>query len=450
MGNLLKYLDNLASTKKIALGYAVIILLGTGLLMLPLATRGAGGAPVKDALFTATSATCVTGLVLHDTYQYWSIFGQLVILLLIQLGGIGFMSMAIGVLTFTKRKIGLKQRVTMQESVGAPQVGGIVRMTKFLIFGSLVVEAVGAFCLAFYYCPRLGFLEGIYFSVFHSISAFCNAGIDLMGSFAPGSSLATAGTNPLVNTVVMLLIIIGGLGFFVWSDVMEHKLQLQRYRLHTKIVLVTTLLLIFGGALGFFLLENGNPSMEGYSLPEKLQLSLFQSVTCRTAGFSTMDLTMVTEAGKGLMICLMLVGGSPGSTAGGLKTTTLAILFLSILVVFQKKKSVECFHRRIEETVLHNACCVMMLYLFLSMGGAILICGLSNIPFTTALFETVSAVATVGLSLGATAGLTTLSQLILVLLMYIGRIGGITILLCFSGKANAPLSQYPVEKVTVG
>lgn len=445
-----KAFENIPSTRLIALGFAAIILVGTLLLMLPVSTRDGNGAPLETAFFTATSATCVTGLVIEDTYSYWTLFGQLVLLGMIQIGGLGFMSVMISLLTLTKKKIGLRQRVTLQESVGATQVGGIVRMARFILIGALLVEAVGAVALSFYFCPRAGLVRGIYFAVFHSISAFCNAGIDLMGYFAVSSSLTTAGTNVLMNTTMIALILISGLGFFVWSDVIEHGVKWKKYRLHTKMVLVTTLILFLGGALGFFLLELGGAAMADASLFEKIQYALFQSATCRTAGFVTLDLTALRESTQGLMIVLMLIGGSSGSTAGGMKTTTIAVLFLSVFSVFRKRKSVECFGRRLDEDLIHNACCVLMLYLTLMVAAAVAISAIDAIPLVDAMFETGSAVATVGLSLNRTAELGTISHLILAALMFIGRVGGITILLSFNARAGAPNSQYPAERITIG
>ncbi len=257
------------TTKLIVFGYLAVITTGTLLLMLPVSSRQMTAVPFMDAWFTATSATCVTGLVLHDTYTFWSSFGQGVILLLIQIGGIGFMTIAISALTITKRKIGLSQRLLMQESVAAPQVGGIVRMAKFVFGGTVLFEGIGAILLSFYFVPRLGLGKGIYFSVFHSISAFCNAGIDLMGNFEPGSSLMTASGSPLVSITIMLLIIVGGLGFLVWSDIREHKWHYKNYKLHTKVVLMATTILILAELSLCFSLNWGNPPWRGVVLANR-------------------------------------------------------------------------------------------------------------------------------------------------------------------------------------
>ncbi len=443
-------IDKLSSTKKILLGFCVIILLGSLLLMLPFATRSGQSTSFLECFFTATSATCVTGLVRFDTYTYWSYFGQIVILILIQLGGMGFMTVAISFIALTKRKIGLSQRFTMQESVSSPQLGGIVRMTKFILTGTLLFEGAGAMLFSFYFCPRLGFWKGIYFSVFHSVSAFCNAGFDLYGIKEPFSSLTTVQNNPYINSIIMLLIVIGGLGFFVWHDLMVNRFRLKNCRLHTKIVITTSLLLILGGAVLLFLFEQNGTCYQGLSVPQQIQASLFQSVSPRTAGFNTVDLTALTQSSQFLMVCLMLIGGSTGSTAGGMKTTTLFILVLSIFTTFRKKKSIECFGRRIDEDTLRTASCVMMLYLLLSVLAALVISSVESIPILSALFETSSAIGTVGLSLGITPELGVLSQILLILLMIFGRVGSVTILLAFASNRIVSPSKLPHEKVQVG
>ena len=349
-------------------GYLLIILAGTALLMLPAATKGSGSTGLSDCFFTATSATCVTGLIRFDTYTHWTLFGQLVILGLIQIGGIGFMTVAILVLVLTKRKIHLSQRSLMQNSISAPQIGGIVRMTKFIALGTLFVEGLGAVLLGFYFVPRYGVVKGIYFSVFHSVSAFCNAGFDLMGgTTGEFSSLTGASGNWYVCTVVMLLIFIGGLGFFVWRDVLNRKFRLSRLRLQSKMVLAISVSLVLAGTLALGLLEWNHGAYEGLSLGEKISASFFQSVSARTAGFNTVDLAAMTEGGIFVMICLMFIGGSTGSTAGGIKTTTFWILCISILTTFRRKKNIEMFGRRMEEGITRTASCVFMTYLLLTV-----------------------------------------------------------------------------------
>ena len=314
--NIHKGLGRLSSTKLILLGFCAIILIGTALLSLPAASRN-GRAGLTDAFFTATSATCVTGLVRFDTYTHWSLFGQVVILCLIQIGGIGFMTIALSLLSLTKRKIGLAPRVLMQESIGAPQVGGMIRMTKFILGGTALVEGLGALLLSFYFCPRFGLAKGLYFSVFHSVSAFCNAGFDLMGGEAPFSSLTLMRDQAYVNLVIMALIVIGGLGFFVWRDLVANRFAFTHLKVHTKIVLAVSGSLILLGAGSILLLEQGGQAFAGMPPGEQALVSLFQSVSARTAGFNSVDLSGLTEGSQLILVLLMLIGGSAGSTAGG-------------------------------------------------------------------------------------------------------------------------------------
>ncbi|MBS5570930.1 MAG: Trk family potassium uptake protein [Clostridiales bacterium] len=436
--------------KIILLGYCFIILLGTVLLRLPAAMRDGSEQSVLTAFFTATSSTCVTGLVRADTCTNWTLFGQAVILVLIQTGGIGFMTICISALSLTKKNIGLASRSLMQNSISAPQLGGIVRMTKFISLGTFLIEGIGALLLAFYFCPLLGLGRGIWYSVFHSISAFCNAGFDLMGIQGEYSSLTSVVGNWYVNLIIMLLIVIGGLGFFVWRNLLDSKFQYKKMLLHTRIVMFVTAFLILGGALLLFLTEHGGAAYHDKSLSEQIAASFFQSVSARTAGFNTVELARMTEAGRFILICLMMIGGSAGSTAGGIKTTTFAVLMLSIITTFRHRKSVEAFGRRMEDGIARTASCVFMMYLLLSCGGAVLISRIEGIAFLDALFETVSAIATVGLSVGLTPTLGIMSCLILCFLMIFGRVGSMTMLLAFSSNKNIKISSLPLEKVQIG
>lgn len=439
-----------STTKIIAVGYVLVITIGTILLMLPVSGRNHEPVPFMDAWFTATSATCVTGLVTHDTYTYWSSFGQAVLLVLIQIGGMGFMTIAISAMTLTRKKIGLSKRLLMQESVGAPQVAGVVRMSRLILGGTVFFEGLGALLLSFYYIPRLGFGKGLYFSVFHSISAFCNAGIDLMGYYQPSSSLITAADSYLVGITIAGLILVGGIGFLVWEDALRWKWHISRYRLHSKVVLAAAVALVAGGTLFMFLFEYGKPSMEGKNLGEQILCSFFQAVTPRTAGFNTMDLNQLSPSSQMLMVCLMFIGGSPGSTAGGIKTTTMTILLLTIWTEFKKRKDVELFKRRVEGEVIRHAACILMFYGSLAFVSSMIICAVEGIGTKEVIFEVVSALCTVGLSLGITAEVGTLSHIILILLMFIGRVGGITILIAFSSRLSAIPSKLPAEKIAVG
>ena len=442
--------QKLTPTKTILLGYCFIILLGTLLLLLPAATRPTASTSFLDALFTATSATCVTGLVRFDTFAHWTLFGQSVILALIQIGGIGFMTFAISLVSLTKRKIGLSQRFIMQQSVAAPHVGGIVRLTKFILWGTLLVEGLGTLLLSFTFCPLLGFWRGLYFSLFHAVSAFCNAGFDLMGVRQELSSLTGMSGDFYVNIVIMALIVIGGLGFFVWSDVLQCRFRLKELKLHTKLVLTVTLLLIVLGAALIFVFEQGGSAFAGRPVSEQALIAAFQSVSPRTAGFNTVDLSAMTQASQMLMICLMFIGGSPGSTAGGVKTTTVSMLFLSVLSTFRQKKSLTCYRRRIDDETMRTAACVFTMYGVLVLAATLLIAKVEALPIHTVLFETVSAIGTVGLSLGVTPQLGALSQLTIILLMIFGRVGSITILFAFASEHPVVQSQMPLEKVQIG
>ena len=366
--------NHMAPARIILIGFALLILAGALLLTLPISTRDGQGAAFFDALFTATSATCVTGLVVQDTALYWSGFGQAVILMLIQIGGMGVVTAAAAISMLAGRRIGLKERWVMQESISAPQVGGIVRRTRFILAVTLVLEGTGTLLLALRFCPQFGLGRGLWYAVFHSVSAFCNAGFDLMGVNSPFSSLTDYVGDPLVSNVIAFLIIIGGVGFLTWNDIREHKLHFRRYRLQSKLILTTTLALILTGLLFFLLYEFEQGQWVDMSLWERINAAFFQSVTPRTAGFNTVDLTGLSQPAQLLIILLMLVGGSPGSTAGGFKTTTLAVMLLGIRAVFRHKERPQCFGRRIADESIRNASAIFLLYLLLFLTGGILIC----------------------------------------------------------------------------
>ncbi len=434
----------------IILGFLCLILSGAVLLTLPIATRAPGGASFIDALFTATSATCVTGLVVQDTALYWSSFGQLVILMLIQIGGMGVVTMAVAIVMFAGKKISLKQRWVMQESIAAPHVGGIVRLTGFILKATLLMEGLGALLLAFRFCPAFGLWKGLWYAVFHSVSAFCNAGFDLMGVNQPFSSFTAYTADPLVNGTIIALIVLGGIGFLTLDDVWTHGLQFRAYGLQSKLILTTTLVLLVGAALFLFFYEFRLAPWQELSLGEKIQAAMFQSVSPRTAGFNTIDLTMLSRPTLLLTILLMLTGGSPGSTAGGYKTTTLAVLIMSAWAVFHRKAHAQCFGRRIPDDTLRRASALFLLYLLCFLTGGMLICWLDQVPLMSALYEAASAIGTVGLSLGITAGLSTPSQLILIFLMYFGRVGGLTLIYAISFHESQSPAQFPQERVTIG
>ena len=443
-------IDRITPAQIIILGFLFLIAVGTALLMLPVSTSGPGGASFLDALFTATSATCVTGLVVQDTALYWSPFGQAVLLVLIQIGGMGVVTMAVAIFIFAGRHISLKQRWVMQESISAPQVGGIVRQTRFILKTALAMETIGAVLLALRFCPQMG-VKGIWYAVFHSISAFCNAGFDLMGvRSGPCSSLTAYTPDGLVNIALILLIVLGGIGFMTWQDFREHKWHLRTMRLQTKVILSTTAILLAGGFLYFYFYEFQQPQWQSLGAGERFWAALFQAVTPRTAGFNTVNLADMTQSSQLVTILLMLVGGSPGSTAGGFKTTTLAVLLLTTAAVFRRRDTAHCFGRRLQNEAVHSATALFVIYLLLAVTGGILICCIDGIPLMGALFESSSAVATVGLSLGYTGGLSAASRLILIFLMYFGRVGGLTVIYAVTVKGTGKVSQFPQERLTVG
>ena len=435
----------LTTFRIIACGFIALILTGTLLLSLPFASRKAGSAEWLDCLFTATSAVCVTGLVVQDTASFWTPFGQAVILALIQIGGMGVVTAAVSLAFLSGRKIGLMQRGVMQESISAPQLGGIVRLTRFIVLTSLGMEAAGALLLLPAMIPRFGIGPGIWRAVFHAVSAFCNAGFDLMGSGAPFSSLTGFSRDPWVNIPVMLLITAGGIGFLVWNDLKEHGFRWKQYRLQTKAALVTSACLILLPALWFFFFETEQLPAEERILP-----SLFQSVTLRTAGFNTMDLNGISRTGQALMIVCMLVGGSPGSTAGGMKTTTAAMLLITAFAVFRRRDHVTLWGRRIADDAVRQAVAILMMYVLLFFVSGMVISRTEGLPLMSCLFETASAIGTVGLSLGITPGLSAASRLILILLMFLGRVGGLTLIYAAQSVRKTSQSTLPLEKITVG
>ena len=426
-------------------GFLGMIFLGTLLLMLPISSQERVVTPFSDCLFTAVSATCVTGLVVKDTATYWSLFGQIVILSLIQVGGMGVITIGVAIIKASGKKIGLWQRSTMQESISAPQVGGIVRLTGFILKTSAIIELIGAALLAPVFCRDFGFFRGLWYSVWHSVSAFCNAGFDLMGTREKFSSLCSYHDSIYLNCVIMLLIIVGGIGFLVWHDVKIHRHQFRKYTLQSKIVLLTSLLLIVIPSVYFFIYEFNELPMG-----DRIISSLFQSVTTRTAGFNTQDLSAMDESGSCIMIFLMLIGGSPGSTAGGMKTVTFAVLFLSVITVFSRRNDVQCFKRRLPETAVRNAGAILFMYLVLFLTSGIIISRVEDLPLLTCVFETGSAIGTVGLTLGITSRLSLISRAVLMLLMFFGRVGGLTLIYAAVPSDDSRNSRLPLEKITVG
>ena len=435
----------LSSFQIIILGFAGVILLGALLLMLPISTTAGGVTPFNETLFTATSAVCVTGLVVQDTGSYWSAFGQAVILTLIQIGGLGVVTVAASLALLSGRKISLMQRSTMQDAISAPQVGGIVRLTRFILRGTFLIELLGALVVLPVFCRDYGW-RGVWMAIFHSISAFCNAGFDILGTESNRyPSLTGYADSPVINITIMLLIVIGGIGFLTWNDICENKCRFHRYRMQSKVILVTTGLLILLPAVFFFFSD-----FSALPAGKRLLASFFQSVTPRTAGFNTVNLSAMSSASQGVMILLMLIGGSPGSTAGGMKTTTLAVLLANAVATFRQRDSAQFFGRRVDCSAVKTAATILMMYLVLFFGGAVFISAYENLSLSTCLYETASAVGTVGLTLGITSQLHITSQMVLITLMYLGRVGGLTLIYAaFSGK-KATGAKMPKEKIMIG
>lgn len=435
--------------RKIAIGFFIIIIVGTFLLTLPISGRRGEWTNPVDALFTATSATCVTGLAVFDTYQYWSVFGQIVIITLIQIGGLGFITFGVGFSIFFKQRIGLARRNLIQESVSALKLAGVVKLVRKIIIGTAIFEGIGAVVLAIRFIPKMGFVVGIYNAVFHSISAFCNAGFDLMGRYEEYSSLTAYSGDIVINITIMLLIIIGGLGFIVWDDIWHNRLKFRKYSLHSKIVIISTTVLVFGGAILFGIFEHNN-TMAGMNPIETVLASLFASVTTRTAGFNTIDLGAMTQSSKLLTDVLMFIGGSPGSTAGGIKTTSIVVMICYIGANLNGIQGVNILGRRISEEDVKKASVVMGINMGIAVVALIAITAVQPFNMDDLLLEVFSAIGTVGLSTGLTRQLTTFSKLVIIFLMYCGRIGSTTFATSFIGnKRRAPV-QYPVEHINVG
>ena len=435
----------LSSFQIILLGFAGVILLGALILTLPISSKSHEWTSFIDALFTSTSAVCVTGLVVFDTATHWTIFGQIIILLLIQIGGMGVVTIAVSLAVASGKKIGLFSRETMKNAISAPNVSGIVRLTGFIIKGIFLIEIIGALIMLPVFCTDYG-AEGIWMAVFHSVSAFCNAGFDIMGTKSGEfTSLTHYSAQPVINITIMLLIIVGGIGFLVLEDICKHKWRIREYRTQSKLVLIVTAALIVFPAVYFFFFECGD-----LPVGERILASLFQSVTPRTAGFNTINLTAISDTGLYLMIILMLIGGSPGSTAGGMKTTTIAVLFSSAFSVFRKKDNAEVMKRRIDDETVKTASAVFLMYITLFLVGGMAISTIENLPITSCLYETASAVGTVGLTLGITPTLGSASKMILIMSMFFGRVGGLTLIYAAFGANKKQVAKLPADTIAVG
>ena len=442
---------SMSATKLIALCFLGIILLGTGLLMLPVSSRSGEPCQFLPALFTATSATCVTGLTPFDTWTQWSGFGQVVLLCLIELGGLGFMSAATLVIFLFRRKVGLRQRMLIAQALSLNEMDGVVRLQRMVIFGSLGFEAAGALILTLWFWPQYGFVRALRWGVFHSISAFCNAGFDIFGSMEPGSSLLLFQNDPVVLLTLGALVVLGGLGFLVWQDIAE-KRSWKKLSVYSRLVLMATAMLIVSGWALICILEWNNPKTLGnLSVGSKLLGGLFQSITLRTAGFDAINQAGLTQGGKAVSMVLMLIGGSSGSTAGGLKTVTFLVVLLFIWARARGRSNVSAFCRTIPQEQALNAMTISLMMVLLSVLGGIFVCATSPVSFTDGLFEAISALATVGLTAGATGLLSVPAKILIIIFMYFGRVGVLTISLGFlMGNQAVERFRYAETSLLIG
>ncbi|MFC2583009.1 MAG: TrkH family potassium uptake protein [Lachnoanaerobaculum saburreum] len=440
-----KVLNQFSSARIILFGFIIMIFLGASILSLPVSSRSGEFTPFIDALFTATSASCVTGLIVYDTATHWSLFGKIIIIAMIQCGGLGVVTMIAVFTQVAGKKIGLRDRATLQNALSAPQIGGIVKLTSFIFKGTVIIEMIGAFLMFPSFMKDFGVTKGIYYSIFHSISAFCNAGFDLMGDVSKFSSLTKYQSDIMINITIMLLILIGGLGFLIWRDVVNYKFDFKRYSTQTKIVFfMSTVLVVFPSVLFFF------TEFSTLNIKTRVLSSVFQAVTPRTAGFNTIDYTKFSDNGIAMTIILMLIGGGSGSTAGGIKMTTIFILVATMCSVLKQDKEVAVFKKRIEPDIIKNAVAVFALDIFLFIVGSMIISGIEGFSLKETMFECASAVATVGLTLGITPHLGIISKILLICMMYIGRVGGITLIFAAVNPKNNGNARYPKEQVAVG
>lgn len=435
----------------LAIGYLIVIIVGSVLLVLPFATVKGEHTSYIGALFTATSATCVTGLSPYATGTHWTLYGQIVILLLIQLGGLGFMTIVSSLIMLFGRGMGIGSRRALMTSAGGDKLFGLRSLVRRIVIGSAIFETLGAVLLGLQFVPDFGWADGIYYSVFHSVSAFCNAGFDLLATIG-SSSLSSYATNPLVSLTICGLIIIGGLGFCVWGDVISCRLRFSKFHLNTKVILVTTLMLLVVPTFMFLGLEWNNPSYEGYNFWQKLLLSFFSATTPRTAGFYTTDPSTLSDSGYLLTIILMFIGGSSGSTAGGLKVGTFAVIVMGMVGVFRGHRDINIGKKRIEYSLLSQALAILMACLMFVLTATLAICAIDAHVgnFQTVLYECVSAMGTVGLSMNLTPYLSVYSYIILIILMYAGRVGILTLALALAKKRKTPDVRYPVDTLLIG
>ena len=440
-----KVLKQFSSARIILFGFIIMIFVGASILSLPISSRSGEFTPFIDALFTATSASCVTGLIVYDTATHWSVFGKIIIIAMIQCGGLGVVTMLTVFTQVTGKKIGLRDRATLQSALSAPQIGGIVKLTSFIFKGTIIIEMIGALLMFPSFMKDFGVTKGIYYSIFHSISAFCNAGFDLMGDVSKFSSLTKYQSDIMINITIMLLILIGGLGFLIWKDIVDYRFDIKRYSIQTKIVLTMTFILVLFPSVLFFFTE-----FSTLDIKTRVLSSLFQAVTPRTAGFNTIDYTKFSDNGIAMTIILMLIGGGSGSTAGGIKMTTIFILVATMCSVLKQDKEVAVFKKRIEPDIIKNAVAVFALDIFLFIVGSMIISGIEGFSLKETMFECASAVATVGLTLGITPHLGIISKILLICMMYFGRVGGITLIFAAVTPKKNGNARYPKDQVAVG
>lgn len=436
-------------TLKIALSFICIIMLGTLLLCLPVSSESGEWTSFTDSLFTATSSTCVTGLITLNTATHWTLFGKIVILCMIQLGGLGFMSVAAIFIMFLKRRISASNRKTLMQSAGTLELSDPKKMLKRIVCGTLLFEGFGAVLLSFRFIAKFGILKGIWFSVFHSVSAFCNAGFDLLGYDTPFVSLVEYQNDYYVLSILAVLITVGGIGYIVWGDISRYGFKFRKYSLHSKLCLCISAALLFSGAVLTFAAEY-NGALKDLNLFGKIYHSFFQSVTLRTAGFNAIDQNALSESTRIFSSAFMLIGGCPGSTAGGLKTTTFLVVLLNAVAATRKNNDVCVFKRRIDSDTVQQACAIVSIYVLMVIVSTSLICALDNIPLSAALYETSSAIGTVGITVGITSSLSTASHLILTLMMFTGRIGGLSLVSILERHRTDADLKRPTAKILIG
>ncbi len=444
-----KIRGKLTNYQIIVLAYLAVVFLGAVLLTLPVSAKNGRATPFIDALFTSTSSASITGLSVYDTFTHWTFFGQLVILLLIQIGGMGFMSLMTMVLIFVRHHLTLSEKTLLAQSASSPKIGVAVGLVKYIAAVTLSFETIGAFLLAFKYVPLLGWAHGVWAAVFNAVSAFCNCGFELLGAIKPFSSLSLFALDPLVNIVIMILIVTGGLGFLVWSDLVEKKFNYKKLSLHTITVIWTTLVLIAGGA-ALFLVFEWNNSFAAMNPWQKIMAAFFQSVTPRTAGFFTVSQTELSESSRLLTMALMVIGGSPGSTAGGIKTTAFAVVIFTIASLIRRRQSVVLGKRRLDETTVREAFAIVSIYILAAVVSGLIIAAIEPLNLEEVFYEVFSALSNVGLSLDVTPTLKAASKAILSLLMFGGKVGVLTLVMVFANKKPAPPVERPVENIVIG